>query len=255
MAEGAPLWQLLVMLRCMSCRSTASNVIQPMRYVITLLAFMVSTILPSRAVDDQPLDIAAEFQKFCLDTEMNARSLAELIAEQRLERVPRVEVTQYMQGILPFHINAYSLRGEAYLVWSVQGDVFGSHIRQVPTGERPISDPISPDHIIPDILGVGVEPHIGSTSCAIMSVDNVLPSYDDVFALEFQGISPGAIKLSRHVVLRYPSMSVAARHFVWEVGDELHVNYIHAYDASFSDLSASRAVRPDEDVSSYLFPH
>ena len=254
MAEGAPLWQLLVMLRCMSCSPTASDIVQLMHYVITLLIFMVSTVLPSRAADDQPLDIAAEFQKFCLDTEMNARSFAALIAEHRLERVPRDEVTQYMQGILPFHINAYSLRGEAYLVWSVQGDVFGSHIRQVPTGERPISDPISPDHIIPDILGVGVEPHIGSTSCAIMTVDNVLPSYDDVFALEFQGISPGAIKLSRNVVMRYPSMSVAARHFVWEVGDELHVNYIHAYDASFSNLSASHAVRPNEDVSTYLFP-
>ena len=254
MAEGAPLWQLLVMLRCMSCSPTASDIVQLMHYVITLLIFMVSTVLPSRAADDQPLDIAAEFQKFCLDTEMNARSFAALIAEHRLERVPRDEVTQYMQGILPFHINAYSLRGEAYLVWSVQGDVFGSHIRQVPTGERPLSDPISPDHIIPDILGVGGEPHIGSRNCAIISVDNVLPSHDDVFAFEYKGISPGAIKLSRHVVLRYPSISVAARHFAWEVGDELHVNYIHAYDASFSDLSASRAVHPDEDVSSYLFP-
>lgn len=227
---------------------------QLMRYVITLLFSLVSSILPAHAVDDQPLDIAAEFQKFCLDTEMNARRLAALIAEHGLERVPRDEVSQYMQGILPFHINAYSLRGGAFLVWSVQGDVFGGQIRQVPTGERPISDPINPDHIIPDILGVGVEPHIGSTSCAIISVDNVLPSYDDVFPLEFQGISPGAIKLSRHVVMRYPSMSVAARHFVWEVGDELHVNYIHAYDGSFSNLSASHSVRPDEDVSTYLFP-
>ena len=254
MAESALLWQLLAMLRCMSCSSTASDLTQLMRYVITFLFFLVSAILPAHAVDDEPLDIAAEFQKFCLDTEMNARSLAALIAEHGLERVPRDEVTQYMQGILPFHINAYSLRGEAYLVWSVQGDVFGNHIRQVPAGERPISDPISPDHIIPDILGVGVERHIGSTSCAIMSVDNVLPSHEDVFGLEFQGSSPGAIKLSRHLVMRYPSMSVAARHFVWEVSDELHVNYIHAYDASFSNLSASQAVRPDEDVSSYLFP-
>ena len=220
--------------------------------VIALCGLFAAVGVSASAQGDQRFDISGAFQEYCIDTRLNAQAFSELVEERKLETAPRERVTQYMQGILPYHINAYRLSDQAYLIWSLQGNVTGEQMRLNRSGVQVSSDPVEPDRLMSALLVLGGPELIGSKQCQVMSFENVSAARFDFQPLLFNEESSGDLSYWGHLVRNFPALTTEGLIMQWMYGSEVSVSYFHAYDSSFVVLKAGASIPPGTESSSYL---
>ena len=225
-----------------------------MRHLVTLSLLFASLSYAANSDVEQQLETLDAFQTFCLDTNMDAENFSNLVGQFHLEVVQREFVTEYMNGIIPFHIYAYRLHEEAYLIWEVQGEITSQQRQLHRAGNQTTSSPINADNVLPDVLGLGTNPIIGAKGCRILSFNAEIPAFSDLQSLSFENRIAGEPTLTRQVVRNFPNSSESGDHLAWRVGGEININYFQAYTEALIILSVSQSVSPDDAAPSYLIP-